>query len=237
MTAENALVLIVEDEPDIADILVRYMEREGLRAAVARNGDDAIARHQQLRPDLVLLDVKLPRRDGFEVLAEIRRRAQTPVIMLTAMAEDLDKLSALRMGADDYVVKPFNPLEVVARIKAVLRRSLSNYASNAPLRVGNLEIDTGGMTVTVVSGDDRKHVALTAGEFRILALLAASPRRVFSRADIIEASFEDSHALHRVVDSHVSRIRNKLADAKCSDTIVSVRGAGYRFEVRLEVRA
>jgi two-component system, OmpR family, response regulator AdeR len=230
MPTLNALILIVEDEPDIADILVRYLEREGLRAVVARNGEEAVDRHQQLRPNLVLLDVKLPRRDGFEVLLEIRRRGGTPVIMLTAMAEDLDKLSALRMGVDDYIVKPFNPLEVVARIKAVLRRSFPNYSPSAPLRVGTLEIDEAAMCVAVVLGQSRNEVSLTTGEFRILVMLASSVPRVYSRNEIIDVALENSDALDRVVDSHVSRIRTKLAAAGSTDTITAVRGAGYRFE-------
>ena len=122
---DNALILIVEDEPEIAEILDAYLSRDGFRTVRAGDGVTALQHHRMLRPDLVVLDVKLPKADGFEVLAEIRRRGDTPVIMATALAEDLDKLSALRIGADDYVVKPFNPLELVARARAVLRRTQS----------------------------------------------------------------------------------------------------------------
>ena len=120
---ENALVLIIEDEPEIVDILETYFVREGFRTVSANDGGIGLAHHQRLRPDIIILDDKLPGQDGYEVLAALRRRGDTPVIMVTALAEDLDKLQALRIGADDYVVKPFNPLEVVARAKAVLRRT------------------------------------------------------------------------------------------------------------------
>lgn len=139
-----ALVLIVEDEAEIADILAAYLEREGLRTLRAADGQIALDMHRSMRPDLVLLDVQLPRLDGWSVLTQLRQRGETPVIMLTALDQDLDKLTALRMGADDYVVKPFNPAEVAARVRAVLRRTLRSSRVDAPsaLRVGPLLIDT-----------------------------------------------------------------------------------------------
>ena len=140
-----ALVLIVEDEAEIADILTAYLEREGLRTLRAADGHTALDLHRSARPDLVLLDVQLPRLDGWSVLTQLRQRGETPVIMLTALDQDLDKLTALRMGADDYVVKPFNPAEVAARVRAVLRRTLRAARVDAPtaLRVGPLLIDWG----------------------------------------------------------------------------------------------
>src|SRR5262249_20876073 len=140
MGMDNALILIVEDEPDIVSILEAYLGREGFRTLSAADGNTALSHHQQVRPDLVILDVKLPGLDGYEVLAASRRRGDTPVLMLTVLDEDLDKLQALRMGADDYVVKPFNPLEVAARAKAILRRT-RGPAAEPVLRVGDLSVD------------------------------------------------------------------------------------------------
>lgn len=136
----NALVLIAEDEPEIAEILDAYLAREGFRTVRAPDGRSALDLHQALKPDLVMLDVTMPRMDGWEVLAEIRRQGDTPVIMVTALDKDIDRLQGLRIGADDYVVKPFNPVEVVARAKAVLRRA-GLGASGGVLRVGTLAID------------------------------------------------------------------------------------------------
>jgi two-component system response regulator AdeR len=151
---DNALILIIEDEPEIVDILERYLEREGFRTVSAGDGDTGLSHHQRLKPDLIVLDIKLPRQDGYEVLSAIRRRDDTPVIMVTALAEDLDKLQALRIGADDYVVKPFNPLEVVARAKTIFaarQRRKSGPASASrgagrrsgrPCRLGRGQIRT-----------------------------------------------------------------------------------------------
>lgn len=135
----KALVLIAEDEEEIADILRAYLEREGFRTIHAADGRIALDLHRVVKPDLILLDVSMPRADGWEVLAEVRRRDQTPIVMLTALDQDIDKLQALRIGADDYVVKPFNAVEVVARVKAVLRRA-GNGVANGPIRVGPLRL-------------------------------------------------------------------------------------------------
>lgn len=162
-----ALVLIVEDEAEIADILTAYLEREGLRTLRAADGHSALDLHRSARPDLVLLDVQLPRLDGWSVLTQLRQRGETPVIMLTALDQDLDKLTALRMGADDYVVKPFNPAEVAARVRAVLRRTLRGSRVDAPtaLRAGPLLIDSATHAVHV-EGDGYSHeVLLTLTEF------------------------------------------------------------------------
>ena len=136
----NALVLIAEDEPKIAEVLELYLVREGFRTITARDGQTAVDLHTTLRPDLVLLDVGLPRKTGWEVLSDLRHHADTPVIMITALDQDIDKLQALRIGADDYVVKPFNPLEVVARVQALLRRSATRSPPGV-VRLGKLEID------------------------------------------------------------------------------------------------
>ncbi|MGH6615772.1 response regulator [Sphingomonas sp.] len=226
---ENALILIVEDEPEIARILQSYLERDGFRTVCAGDGDIALTHLKTLRPDLVLLDIGLPRRDGFSVLTEIRGRDNTPVIMTTARAEDLDKLSALRIGADDYVVKPFNPMEVVARVKAVLRRTRGEDFGQPLLRVDTLEVDTENYKASVARDGDRIVLDLTLTEYRLLAHLARTPRRVFTRGDLVDACLPESNALERTVDSHVSNLRRKLDRAGAPGLCVVVRGVGYRL--------
>ena len=226
---ENALILVVEDEPEITQILVSYLEREGFRIVTAADGETALMHHQLLKPDLLLLDVQLPKRDGFSVLTEVRRRGNTPVIMVTARAEDLDKLSALHVGADDYVVKPFNPMEVVARVKAVLRRANGAMGDPAMIRVGAIEIDTMCYMIQVVGDTGETRLDLTLTEYRILEHMARAPRRVFSRAELVDACMPESDALERTVDSHVSNLRRKLDVAGAPGHCPVVRGVGYRL--------
>lgn len=229
--ASTPLVLVVEDEPGIATILSAYLEREGLRARIARDGEEALQLFRQLRPDMVLLDIHLPKVDGVDVLKAIRNEGETPVIMVTALADDVDKLLALRLGADDYVVKPFNPPEVVARVRAVLRRTQAKPTpASAPIRVGPIEIDSDAHSAVVY--DDEGHATplpLTLTEFRLLACLAAQPRRCFSRSYLIENCLPESDALERVIDSHLSKLRRKLQLAGQDGLIETVRGIGYRL--------
>lgn len=226
---DNALILVAEDEPEIAQILTSYLQRDGFRTVTACDGEAALMHHAMLRPDLVLLDVQMPKRDGFAVLAELRQRGNTPVIMATARAEDLDKLSALRIGADDYVVKPFNPMEVVARVKAVLRRTMGGDDEPGILRFGAIEIDTAGYIATVIGGGGPVAMDLTLTEYRLLAHLARTPRRVFTRSDLVDACLPEGDALERTVDSHVSNLRRKLEAAGAGGLCVVVRGVGYRL--------
>lgn len=226
----NALILITEDESEIADILRAYLEREGFRTVHAANGRVALDLHLSLKPDLVLLDVQMPILDGWDVLAELRRRDSTPVIMLTALDQDLDKLQALRIGADDYVVKPFNALEVVARVRAVLRRG-AGAAESKMLRVGRIAIDLESHLATVEGPGGAVSPALTLTEFRLLAHMARHPLRVFARSELVDACMPGSDALDRTVDSHVSNLRRKLGQAGAEDLLVNVRGVGYRLGV------
>ncbi len=172
-----------------------------------------------------MLDVKLPKMDGFETLAALRSTDDTPVIMVTALAEDLDKLQALRLGADDYVVKPFNPLEVVARARAILRRSQGGRTGTV-LRLGPLSIDCDAMTVQVGTAV----LGLTRTEYRLLELMARSPNRVFERSELIDACLPEGDAMNRTVDSHMSNLRRKLGAAGLPDLIAGVRGVGYRLD-------
>jgi two-component system, OmpR family, response regulator AdeR len=226
---DNALILIAEDDDEIAQILTAYLARDGFRTVRASDGDVALMHHRTLRPDLVLLDVQMPKADGFTVLAEIRRRGSTPVIMATARTEDLDKLSALRIGADDYIVKPFNPMEVVARVKAVLRRTMGVVDGDASLRWGPLDINTVGYTVHVACAQGANLLDLTLTEYRLLAHMARAPMRVFTRGDLLDACLPEGDALERTVDSHVSKLRRKLENAGAPGLCVGVRGVGYRL--------
>lgn len=225
----DALILIIEDEPEIAEILETYFAREGFRVISARDGTTGLAHHQRLRPDLVVLDIKLPGQDGYEVLAAIRRRGDTPVIMVTALAEDLDKLQALRIGADDYVVKPFNPHEVVARARAVLRRTRGR-SSDHLLRVGPLTVDPQAYRAVIDSEAGPVALDLTPTEYRVLAHMARFPGRAFTRSDLVDACLPEGSALDRTVDSHVSNLRRKLAAAGAEGLLEGVRGIGYRLE-------
>jgi two-component system response regulator AdeR len=228
---DNALILIVEDEAEIAEILDAYLVRAGFRTVRAADGETALLHHRMLRPDLILLDVKLPRRDGHAVLAEIRAMSSVPVIMATALGEDLEKLMALRVGADDYVVKPFNPLEVVARVQAVLRRTAGREAGPARLTVDRIEIDLEAHAVRCLGAEGvAGSVPVTLTEFRILAYMARQPRRVFSRSELLDACLPgEGDAMERTVDSHVSKLRRKLELAGETGYLEGVRGVGYRL--------
>ncbi len=224
-------ILIVEDEREIAELLAAYVERAGFEVARATTVQDAIREHARFRPDLMLLDIGLPGGDGLDVLTTIRRRIDTPVIMVTALDDEVTKLSSLRIGADDYVVKPFNPSEVVERIRAVLRRTQGATARRT-LSVGRLLIELDARVVTCRGDDDAAEpvrLPLTPTEYEILAHMARQPRRAFSRTELLEAASPDSEAYDRVVDSHLSKLRQKLAVAGCADMIEPVRGLGYRL--------
>lgn len=227
----TALALIAEDDHDIADILRAYLEREGLRTIHAADGRAALDLHLALRPDIMLLDVSMPRVDGWQVLSTLRQSATTPVIMITALDQDIDKLQALRIGADDYVVKPFNPVEVVARVKAVLRRSGAALGGGI-LRVGRLEIDTEAHMALIHGDRGTRELALTLTEFRLLAHMARMPARVFTRGDLVDACLPGSDALDRTVDSHISKLRRKLDEAGAPGMPTGVRGVGYRLMAR-----
>ncbi len=224
----NELILIAEDEPEIARILDAYLVREGFRTVSAADGQTALDQHSILKPDLVLLDIKMPKVDGWEVLSELRRRGETPIIMITALDQDIDRLQGLRLGADDYVIKPFNPAEVVARAKAVLRRS-SSAGSKSVLRIGKLEVDLESHLAKVCKEDGAVPLQLTLTEFRLLTHMARAPMRAFARSELIDACLPGGDALERTVDSHVSNLRRKLEDAGAPGMMSVVRGIGYRL--------
>jgi two-component system, OmpR family, response regulator AdeR len=224
----SALVLIAEDDVEIANILEAYFTREGFRTVQARDGKVALELHLALKPDIMLIDVTMPRLDGWEVLAEVRRRGNTPVIMITALDKEVDRLQGLRIGADDYIVKPFNPIEVVARAKAILRRAgLAN--TGATIRAGRLTIDLDSYQVSLETNGVLKPVTLTLTEFRLLAHLARTPTKAFTRSELVDACLPGSDAMDRTVDSHLSKLRKKLEQAGAEGMLASIRGVGYRL--------
>ncbi|KQQ36305.1 two-component system response regulator [Duganella sp. Leaf126] len=232
LPATRGLILIVEDEPEIVEIVRAYLARDGFRTATAANGHEGLRQHLAHNPDLVILDVAMPELDGWEVLTELRRRGDTPVIMLTAHDQDIDKLTGLRIGADDYVVKPFNPSEVVARVRAVLRRTQANRASADKARIlecGPLRIDLDLHQAHAVIDGVALALPLTLTEFRLAAYLARTPQRVVARSELLTACLPEGDTLERTVDSHISKLRRKLEDARIVGMPFSIRGVGYRM--------
>jgi two-component system response regulator BaeR len=226
MRAEEKRVLIVEDEPKIASLLEDYLRTKGgFLTVVADRGDEALDLFEAQRPDLVLLDLMLPGLDGIEVCKMIRAQSQVPIIMVTARVEEIDRLLGLELGADDYICKPFSPREVVARVKAVLRRSEITRAGNLPR---GLEMDKEKFIARL----ERKDLALTPVEFALLQTLSSYPGRVFSRDQLMNSMYSDYRVVSdRAVDTHVKNLRRKLAEASgVEDMIKSVYGLGYRFE-------
>jgi len=225
-------VLIIEDDADAADVLDAYLKREKYEVAIAADGLIGLEMVQRWKPDLILLDVMLPGMSGTEVLSAVRRKSNTPVIMVTAMGDLPDKIGALRYGADDYVVKPYNPGEIVARVQAVLRRtsSLAENTASGSLRWQNLDVDTEALVASVTDDTGSlNYLDLTPTEFSVLTTLMSAPTRPFSRQYLLERCLPESEALERVVDTHVYNLRKKLEFAGVSDVLVNVRGVGYRF--------
>lgn len=225
-TLSSPLVLVVEDEPQIAQMIVQYLLRGGFRTQQALDGLQAVTMQRSIQPDLVLLDIQLPGINGIEVLKRIRATSNTPVIMLTALGEDLDKLEALTLGADDYILKPFSPIEMVARVKAVLRRSaLSAGTNTGPIRLGPLEVDV-RETLVKIAG---KRLSLTPSEYSILEHLALHPNSTVSRSELLEVIVSDSEVHERIIDAHMSNLRRKFIAAGALEMIETVRGIGYRL--------
>ena len=219
-------VLVVDDEPQIVELLRTYLEREGFGVAVAADGEAAFKEHERVRPDIVILDLMLPKLDGREVCRRIRERARTPIIMLTARDEESDKLLGLELGADDYITKPFSPREVVARVRAVLRRG--SHETPEVLRLGEMIIDLRGHQVTLAG----RPVDLTPTEFRMLETLAGHPNQVFTRMQLIDRVH--GHAFEgyeRTVDAHIKNLRSKIEhDPRNPRFILTVYGVGYKFQ-------
>lgn len=222
-------VLVVDDEPDITALVAYHLARAGFRVSTVANGNDALAAAADERPDVIVLDLMLPGISGLDVLQELRNRPATRdagIIVLTARREESDRIRGLTLGADDYLVKPFSPQELVLRVQAVLRRLQSPAVSSGPvLRIGVLEIDRDAHRVTV----DGAEVALTATEYKLLLTLVERRGRVQSRAQLLETVLDAQPDIQtRTIDMHVQRVRSKLGPA--GDLIETVRGFGYRFK-------
>ena len=217
-------ILVVDDEPNIVELERLYLEQAGYTVVDARDGQAALDQHDRIDPDLIVLDLMLPGMDGMEVTREIRRRGETPILMLTARGEDIDRIVGLEVGADDYLTKPFNPREMVARVKAILRRSDPTLRGSRPMDVGTLRVDPRRREAYVA---DRR-LELRPREFELLAALARDPGVVWSRDDLLGSVWDtDFPGETRTVDVHVSELRRKLgADGPPIET---VKGVGYRL--------
>ena len=223
-------ILIVEDDNNIADLLRLYLEKEGYQATIAADGAQGIDLYRKLRPDLVLLDVMMPGVDGWGVLRAIRQDSQTPVIMLTAKGETTDKVSGLKQGADDYITKPFEMKEVLARIEAVLRRAAGDGDKEKPRRLvfDKLIIDLDSFELIV----DGKRVETPPKEMELLYHLASTPNRVYTRNQLLDEVWGfDYFGDSRTVDVHVKRLREKLEGVSDQWSLKTVWGVGYKFEV------
>jgi DNA-binding response OmpR family regulator len=226
----TARILIVEDDPNIAEVVGRYLAREGFRVETATDGARGLARALEDPPDLLVLDLMLPSLGGLEICRRLRAVAPVPVIMLTALGEESDRIAGLELGADDYVAKPFSPRELTARVKAVLRRAAAPLAVEggpAVLRAGDLEVDTVAHQ-TNLAGEP---VALTVKEFDLLVHLMRHPRQAFRREQLLAEVWGFSYGDTSTVTVHVRRLREKIeADPSAPRYVSTVRGVGYRFE-------
>ncbi len=230
-----ATVLVVDDDPKIRELLRLYVEREGHRATFAADGPDALAAARQARPDLVLLDVMLPGLDGFEVCRRLREESDVPILLLTARSGDSDKVVGLDLGADDYVVKPFSPRELMARVRVQLRRHRAPSDDEPVLLAAGLLLDPNAVEVVL----DGRRVEVTPFEFRILYTLMRRPGRVFSRDELIDAihGTDDPGIIDRTIDVHLGRLRRKLGDDAVDPRfIATVRTVGYKFVPAVETR-
>ncbi len=224
-------ILVVEDDVNIAELLRLYLEKEGFKVTIAHDGGKGVAEFEKEHPDLILLDVMMPVMDGWSVLREIRATSRVPVIMLTAKGETFDKVTGLEMGADDYVVKPFEMKELVARIHAVMRRSTAEEERSAGRRLtfDKLIIDMESFELTV----DGKKVDIPPKEMELLYHLASSPNRVYTRNQLLDEVWGfDYFGDSRTVDVHIKRLREKLENVSDRWSLKTVWGVGYKFELK-----
>lgn len=222
-------ILVVDDEAKIVELVRLYLEKEGFQVVTAGDGQRALELFSTEQPTLLILDIMLPEVDGLEVCRAIRRHSPVPIIMLTARSEDVDKLVGLELGADDYVTKPFSPRELVARVRAVLRRVQGELAPAQRIVRGSLTIDLERHEVSCHG----RRVELTPTEFRLLSALAGQPGRVLTRLQLLDlVQGEAYEGYERTIDAHIKNLRHKLAHPEDSDCrIATVHGVGYKFEV------
>ena len=220
-------ILIIEDEPELVKVLRDYLEKAGFKVETAYRGDTGLSLWEQKQPNLVLLDLNLPGMDGLDVAREIRRKADTPIIMLTARVEEMDQLIGLELGADDYITKPYSPRLVVAKVRAVLRRGGSTISAPKILRAADIEINLDAYSVNRAD----EEIELTPTEFGLLAAMAAQPGRAFNRLQLLEATQGSAYeGYERTIDAHIKNLRAKIEpNPKKPRYIETVFGIGYRF--------
>ncbi len=227
---EKPYILVVDDDPNISQLVKLYLEKEGYEVRTAQRGDDAVNEFTRLPPDLMLLDVMLPGMDGYQVLRSVRKSSAIPVIMLTARDETFDKVLGLELGADDYITKPFDTKELVARVKAVLRRSQGGEEEK------KTDLSFPGLTVSIAEYAayyEGRRLDMPPKELEVLYFLASSPNQVFTREQLLKQVWGfDFFGDSRTVDVHIKRLREKLPDSeKYGWSIHTVRGVGYKFEL------
>ena len=219
-------ILVVDDEPNIIALAKLYLERDGYQVEEARNGQEALSKQSAANPDLIILDLMLPDIDGFEVCRQIRRKSNVPIMMLTARKEDVDKIVGLEMGADDYLTKPFNPRELVARVKAIMRRFQTGLQPSDVIEMGKLRIDIPRHEATI----DGKPINLRTKEFALLATLTQNQGIVLSRDKLLELVWGyDYYGETRTVDVHINHLRDKITESGVQ--IQTVRGTGYKIAI------
>lgn len=225
-------ILVVDDEVQIVKVLRAYLEKAGFAVLTAGDGNTAVSVFRQSQPDFVILDLNLPGMDGLDVCRTMRRDSNVPILMLTARVEETDRLIGLELGADDYVVKPFSPREVVARVRTIFRRTTAAPEKTEIIQMGDVVIDLSGHTVT----RSTRSIDLTPTEFDILVALAKQPKRVLSRMQIMEQALGESfEGYERTIDAHIKNLRNKLEPNPKKPTYIhTVFGVGYKFEIREE---
>ena len=219
------LILVVDDEPKVARLARDFLEKNGFRVLTAGDGQSALATARREKPDLVILDLMLPTIDGREVCRILRRESDVPIIMLTALSEEIDQVTGLEIGADDYVTKPFSLRTLVARVRSLLRRTSGEVRSPEVIRAGGLEIDSAKYLVTFGGIP----IKLTPNEFKLLHLLASHPGQTLTREGLLEDLHGTASNVDRSVDSHIKNLRRKLETASGESMIETVYGIGYRF--------
>ncbi|MCQ3937777.1 MAG: DNA-binding response regulator [Chloroflexi bacterium] len=219
------LILVVDDEPKVARLARDYLEKNGFRVITAADGQSALAAARRDKPDLIVLDLMLPQMDGREVCRILRRESGVPIIMLTALSEEIDQVTGLEIGADDYITKPFSPRALVARVRALLRRAKGGVKPSGILRAGGLEVDPDRYLVTFNGGP----IKLTPNEFKLLYLLASHAGQTLTREQLLEDLHGAASSMDRSVDSHIKNLRKKLEAASGNSMIETIYGIGYRF--------
>ncbi len=221
----SQVILVVDDEPKVVRLARDYLEKNGFRVITAADGQSALATARREKPDLIILDLMLPQIDGREVCRSLRRESDVPIIMLTALSEEIDQVTGLEIGADDYITKPFSVRALVARVRALLRRTRGDVRSPSIVRLGSLEIDSEKYLVTFKGNP----IKLTPNEFQLLQILSRRPGQTFTRKQLLDDLHGAASIMDRSVDSHIKNLRKKLEAASGEPMIETVYGIGYRF--------